>query len=232
MGLLFQILHGFLMLPLQFGRPALHWWSQPSWFQMLGWPLLHWWRLNRQTLLPHGSPIGGLGISNCSGMPGLYFSDSLRSVDFLLAITYFCFQYDPLAASVYCSPGGEQMNHCIIHFLLKVQYVRLMELAGKRTGVGLVSLSGLPCKREWLDWAMMLAVTTCEDPWGDGGDCFRYPGVPLLDWGVLLLAVFWLRGTAVVVSWGIAHGGFPWHFKHRVQQDVFYLLHHAGTSDY
>ena len=50
---------------------------------------------------------------------------------------------------------------------------RLTELAGNGKGVGLVSLSRVQCEREWLEWAVMSAVSTCEDPWWDGGSCFR-----------------------------------------------------------
>ena len=70
------------------------------------------------------------------------------------------------------------------------------------------------------------------------------PGVPPLGWGVLLLAGGWIKGFLFlgghwireVCEWlspgGIACEGFPWHSKHRVQQEFFNLLCHAGTSDY
>ena len=41
---------------------------------------------------------------------------------------------------------------------------RLTEWVSDGRGVGLVSLSGVLHEREWLEWAVILAVSTCEDP--------------------------------------------------------------------
>ena len=41
---------------------------------------------------------------------------------------------------------------------------RLMEWANNGRGVKLVSLSRVSCKTEWLEWAVILAVSACEDP--------------------------------------------------------------------
>ena len=73
--------------------------------------------------LPYGSPVDGLSISNCNSILDLYFSDSLRSVNFILVMTDFCFWYDPFAVHIHCSPGWEEMDHCVIHLLMKAQYV-------------------------------------------------------------------------------------------------------------
>ena len=90
-GILFQISHGFLMLPLQFGDlfcignlgfpdPG-----HSDDFQFVGGGQMD------SLCLPYGGPVGSLGICYCSGIPGLCFSDSLRSVNFILAMTDFCF---------------------------------------------------------------------------------------------------------------------------------------------
>ena len=90
-GLLFQIPHDFLMLPLHSrGSSCIGGFGFPDPGCLDDFCFAH----GSQTdglCLTFGSPVGSLSMSNCGSIPSLYFSDSLRSVNFILALTDFCF---------------------------------------------------------------------------------------------------------------------------------------------
>ena len=69
------------------------------------------------------------------------------------------------------------MNYGVIHLLLEVQHVVRQgnSIGLQLEGRGLLLLSGVPGlgEGEWLEWAVMSAIPTCDDLCGEGGSCFR-----------------------------------------------------------